>query len=474
MNIINAVEARLLSPFYFLKKLLYFYDFVWYNDKIKESNGVIMAKESKKNLRWARLDNAAKIYPAAMRRNWSCLYRQSVTLTEEVDREVLADALEVIVKRFPFIAARLRKGAFWFYLQQVEHAPEIKDEYSYPLVFMDKKELTRCAFRVIVYKKRIAVEYFHSLTDGTGALVFLKNLVAEYIERKYAVKIPLTDGIIDRNESPKESELEDSFLKYANGVPASRRDTNAWRMGDVRFEDGFLALTCLKVPVKDALALARSYGYSLTVFFSAVMMKALLELQRERTPNIKKQKHIKVLIPINLRSLFPSETMRNFAMYTIPDIDPKMGDYTLEEICSIVYHKMGLEFTAKHMSGVIAKNVGDERNPLVRLIPLPLKNFVMKTVYDISGECKSCLSFSNLGAIKLPEEMRGYIERFDFILGAQASAPYNCGMLSYGDTLYINFIRNVKDPGLERWFFKILHDLGLCVTVESNKEQEEE
>ena len=292
MNIINAVRARLLSPFYFLKKLLYFYDFVWYNDKIKESNGVIMAKESQKNLRWARLDNAAKIYPAAMRRNWSCLYRQSVTLTEEVDREVLADALEVIVKRFPFIAARLRKGAFWFYLQQVEHAPEIKDEYSYPLVFMDKKELTRCAFRVIVYKKRIAVEYFHSLTDGTGALVFLKNLVAEYIERKYAVKIPLTDGIIDRNESPKESELEDSFLKYANGIPASRRDTNAWRMGDVRFEDGFLALTCLKVPVKDALALARSYGYSLTVFFSAVMMKALFELQRERTPNIKKQKHI--------------------------------------------------------------------------------------------------------------------------------------------------------------------------------------
>ena len=430
-----------------------------------------MAKKAKKNLRWVRLDNAAKIYPAAMRKNWSNLYRQSVTLTEPVDRLVLSEALAVIVKRFPSIAARLLKGAFWFYLQQVESPPEIKEEYSYPLVFMDKKELSSCAFRVIVHKNRIAVEYFHSLTDGTGALTFLKNLVAEYIERKYKIKIPLTDGILDRQEPPKESELEDSFLKYAGSVPASRRDTNAWRMGAERFEDGFLALTCLKIPVSEALECSKKRGCSLTVFFSAVMMKALLELQKQRTPDIKKQKRIKLLIPENLRRLFPSETLRNFAMYTIPDIDPRLGDYTLDEICAVIYHKMGLEVNAKHMGGVIAKNVGDERNPLVRLIPLPLKNFVMKTIYDTSGERKSCLSFSNLGVVKLPEEMARYIERFDFILGAQASAPYNCGMLSYKDTLYINFIRNVKDAGLERCFFEILRDEGISVTVESNQEE---
>ena len=124
------------------------------------------------------------------------------------------------------------------------------------------------------------------------------------------------------------------------------------------------------------------------------------------------------------------------------------------------------------MQTVITTNVNDEKNPLVRLIPLPLKNLVMKAVFDATGEIKSCLSLSNLGAIKLPEIMKPYIERMDFILGVQAAAPYNCGMLSFGDTMYINFIRNIREPELERHFFLVLRDLGLSATVESNKNVE--
>ena len=132
---------------------------------------------------------------------------------------------------------------------------------------------------------------------------------------------------------------------------------------------------------------------------------------------------------------------------------------------------MGTEFTAKHMRCVITTNVNDEKNPLVRLIPLPIKNAVMKAIFDSVGERKACLTLSNLGQIKIPEIMRGYIERFDFILGVQAAAPYNCGMLSYLDAIYINFIRNIQDPELERHFFKVLQNLGLSVTVESNRNE---
>ena len=115
-----------------------------------------MAKNSVESLRWLRLDNAAKIYPAARRKNWSNVFRQSVTLTDNVDTSVLKSSLDVVVKRFPSIAARLRKGVFWYYLQQVESAPDIGEEYSYPLTYMSKDEMRRCAFRVIVYHNRIA------------------------------------------------------------------------------------------------------------------------------------------------------------------------------------------------------------------------------------------------------------------------------------------------------------------------------
>ena len=172
-----------------------------------------------------------------------------------------------------------------------------------------------------------------------------------------------------------------------------------------------------------------------------------------------------------MRQLFPSNTLRNFAMYTIPEADPRLGEYTIDELCQIVKHKMGADFTTKQMGRVIATNVNDEKNPIVRLIPLPIKNAVMKAVFDSVGEKKSCLSLSNLGQIKLPEIMVPYIERFDFILGVQAAAPYNCGMLSFGDTVYINFIRNIRDAELERHFYAVLHELGLRVTVESNRNE---
>ena len=81
------------------------------------------------------------------------------------------------------------------------------------------------------------------------------------------------------------------------------------------------------------------------------------------------------------------------------------------------------------------------------------------------------MSFSNLGAVKVPDEMAKYIERFDFILGVQAEAPYNCGMLSYGDRVYINLKRNIKDAELERHFFAVLQELGLSATVESNQKE---
>lgn len=425
--------------------------------------------KKRKILRWVRLDNAAKIYPAARRRNWSNVFRQSITLYETVDTAVLQSALDVTVTRFPSIAARLRKGAFWYYLQQVEKAPEIKEEQSYPLCFMSKEEMHRCAFRVIAFENRIAVEFFHSLTDGTGALIFLKNLAAEYLEQKHGISIPLEHGILDRREKPHAEELEDCFPKNAGPVPASRKDTDAWHMSGVPQTDGFLNLTCFRLSAKEALDAAHAHGATVTVFFSAVMMKALLNLQNQKTPCVKKQKRIKLLIPINLRQLFPSRTLRNFAMYTIPELDPRLGEYTFEEICNVIRHKMGAEFTQKHMASVIATNVNDEKNPLVRLIPLPLKNLIMKIIFDTVGEKKSCLSLSNLGQVRLPEAMSRYIRRMDFILGVQAAAPYNCGMLSYGDTVYINFIRNIRDAELERHFFAVLREMGLAVTVESNR-----
>jgi NRPS condensation-like uncharacterized protein len=431
--------------------------------------GKVMAPE--KRLRWLPLDNSAKIYPPARNQRWSNIFRVSATLTETVDKEVMHSALDITIRRFPSIAVRLRRGFFWYYLEQLSEVPEFKEESSYPLTPMSKEEMRKCAFRIIIYKRRVAVEIFHSITDGNGALVFLKSLVAEYLQQKYGVYVPAENGVLGRLEEPSEAEMEDSYQKYIGNTQASLRANDAWRPMGTPEAHGFSHLTCLELPVKDVLAKAHEYGVSLTAFLCAAMMQALQNMQEEKVPNIRKRKPIKVFIPVNLRGLFKSSSLRNFVLYAIPEILPKLGKYEFDEICKAVHHQMALEITPKQMSMKIATNTACEKIWAFKVMPLFIKNIAMKAVFNSVGERKSCLAFSNLGAVKLPEVMNEYVERMDFILGVQATAPYDCAMLSFKDKLYINFIRNIRESELEYHFYCVLRDLGLPVTVQSNYQE---
>lgn len=422
-----------------------------------------------KSFNWFKLDNAAKIYPASHSRHWSNLFRMSATLYEDIDVKILEQALKNTIPRFPSIAARLSDGFFWYYLRPVSTPPPILAEYSYPLAHMSKKEMKTCAFRVIVYRKRIAVEIFHALTDGSGGLIFLKSLVAEYLELKHQIEIPCEHGILSRNERPKHYETEDSFIKNTAPIKETRKDTNAWIIDGTPEEDNFLNVTNFQMSCEVIKEMAKEKNVSVNTFLSAIIMKAILSLQLDLVHNPKKYKPVKLLIPINLRRLFDSKTLRNFALYTIPEIDPRLGDYTLDEIIEIVHHKVGTYATKKNMAKMIETNVADERNPVLRIVPLFIKNFIMKMVFNSVGEKKSCLSFSNLGEIKVPENMENLVNRIDFILGSQAQAPYNCSAYSYRGILNITFSRDIKESRLETYFFREMQKLGVEVTVQSNQ-----
>ena len=438
-------------------------DFVTINDFLNKR----LCPERK--LRWMRLDNAAKIYPAARRRNWNNFFRLSATLSEPVDRPVLQSALDVTVRRFPSMAVRLRRGTFWYYLEELSKAPAIRDEKACPLAHVPFKEVRECAFRVIVYKNRIAVEFFHAITDGNGALVFLKTLLAEYLYQKHGLNVPKEDGVLGRLEEPSEEELEDSFLRFAGDVRASRREKTAYHLSGTPEPDGFLNLVTFMLDAESVRGKAKEYGVTVTEFLCAAMMKAILDLQAEKVHFRRHRRPVKVLIPVNLRKLFPSRTLRNFALYVTPEIDPQLGDYSFKEICSVVHHRMGLDCTAKLMGTRIAANVSSEKAFILKVMPLFIKNAAMKAVFDAVGECKSCLCLSNLGNVTVPEAMRPYISRMDFIIGVQARAPHNCGVLSYNGTMYINMIRNITEPELELHFFRVLQDQGLHVKAESNQ-----
>ena len=61
-----------------------------------------------------------------------------------------------------------------------------------------------------------------------------------------------------------------------------------------------------------------------------------------------------------------------------------------------------------------------------------------------------------------------YVQRMDFIIGVQARAPHDCGVVTWGDTVYINCIRNIREAELEMRFYQVLKSLGIHIKVESN------
>lgn len=414
---------------------------------------------------WFRLDNAALIFPAVRRRDWTNAFRVSATLNEPVQPEILQRAVDMLLPRFPSVYVCLRKGMFWYYLQRLSRPPKIRQESACPLIHMTGWELRQCCFRVLYYENRIAVECFHAVTDGSGGMSFLKTLTAAYLTLAHGIKVTPGFGVQDICRKPSAQELEDRFNQAAGSIALSRREENALRLRGVREEDGFLHLIIASVPQEQLLALAHRHHCTVTALLSAVMLQSVLAVARVPQGN----RWAKVTVAVDLRRVLGGSTLRNFALAVNVGVDPRLGSYTLEDLTRAVQSQLDTQVTRQQMAARVAANVQPSQNCFIRIMPRPIKDAVMRMVYNRVGECKGSLNISNLGISELPEEMRPYVRFLDFTIGPQATYPNNCSVVSYGGVTRINLIRSTRRPRLERDFLNRLVELGIEVTVDSNE-----
>lgn len=421
---------------------------------------------------WTKLDNAALIYPATMSTRWTALFRLSATLSETIDVDILEIAQKKTLQRIPLYASKLRRGIFWFYLEQTDDLPPVEADVANPCVRMRFVRSKGFCLRTRYYQNRIAVEFFHVLTDGTGGLVFLQTLVAEYLRLKYGTQIPRGDKILDCAETARPEETEDSFARYSGRVTQSRKEVKAYHINGQEAHNGFVHITSGCIHASDLLAKAREKNVSITEYLTANLILSIDEIQRARVRNPHRYQPVKVNVPINLRGMFPSKTLRNFANYVNPGIDPRLGEYTFDETLRIVHHWMAMEATKKLLNTRITTNVRSEQNLFVRLMPLFVKNIMLKAIYAQVGDALSSSTLSNLGVTTLPEEMAPFVQRMDVIIGPLHQNRVSAAMLTYAGQLRISFTRTITDPVLERVFFTRLVKLGIPVLIESNQPAE--
>lgn len=313
------------------------------------------------------------------------------------------------------------------------------------------------------------MEAHHSLGDGTGGMCVLQTLVAVYLRLLGHSGIENEGFVLNIEEKPDPEELEDAYMKYANAkVCPPRPGERAYRVRGTK--EPFYTLNIIDgiMSVSEVMKVAKQYHATITEYLNAVLLYALLTKQ-EADWHIR-LRPAKIAMPVNLRRFFPSKTLRNFITMIYPGVDPRLGEYSFEEIVAHVHNYMRYYINEKFLRGDITTNAATQRNPFIRVVPLFIKDFVVRLFYTKVQDRNSSAGLTNMGALHVPEGMKPYIERFDIYMGQPFSSRTNCAIISFEDTLTVNFASSIMEADVERYFFRKLVQDGIHVKIESNRE----
>ncbi|MEG0154532.1 MAG: DUF6320 domain-containing protein [Lachnospiraceae bacterium] len=403
---------------------------------------------------WRKLDNTAKIFPATSSKKDTRVFRFYCELREQVQEDMLQEALNQTIKKYPVFLSVMRKGLFWHYLERSKLRPVVKAECKEPcsnIYIRDKKILL---FEVTYYQNRINFEVYHALTDGTGAMEFLRELVKNYLllahcETKLP-NIPLTDETITIQDQEA-----DSFTKYySKDTPRwNKKKIRAFQIKKLKKEYGEMQITEETISVEQTLGKAREYGVSITVLLTTVLLYAI----HEEMTKFQEKKPVVLMVPVNLRKFFPSESMLNFFGWIEPGYQFGTADPSFQAVLTHVKEFFQEELTGKQIAAHMNDLVALERHPILKFAPLDLKNVCMNAGAKLSAREVTAI-FSNMGVVSMPDPYASYIERF----GVYTSTPkVELCMCSFEDKISLGFTSRFDSLNIQRNFFRVLKEIGI-------------
>ena len=406
---------------------------------------------------WRSLDNAAKLFSAASSPKDTRVFRFYCELKEEVKEEILQEALNQTIQKYPVFLSVMRKGLFWHYLEKSELRPVVREEYKEPcssLYVRDKKTLL---FEVTYYKKRINFEVFHALTDGTGATEFLRELVKNYL---YLIHEEDLEPVELSNQylTVKDQE-DDSFSRYYDpDFPRKKKKkirAVQIKKGGKGYEE--LRINEASMSVKELLGIAREKKVSMSVLLTAAFICAI----HEEMSRMQEKKPVILMVPVNLRKIFPSDSMLNFFGYIEPGYQFGEGKDSFEDVLEAVKLYFQENLSKEHMAGRMNELIAIEKHKILKWAPLELKNRCIRAGAKMAEQEVTAV-LSNMSVVKMPEDYAQYIEKFGVYTSTNRTELCIC---SFQDTLSLGFTSRYDSTNIQRNFYRILKELGASVKV---------
>jgi NRPS condensation-like uncharacterized protein len=405
-----------------------------------------------------------------MSEDLTAVFRITATLKEPVRYSAISEAVAITSKRFPYFNVSLGSGIFWHFLEFNDQLPRIQAEEEIPCTAFAIKRKNEPLYRVIIKSNRISVEFIHILTDGEGALQYLKSLLYTYL--KITGKDINAQGEIILPEMPvSEEEFEDSYNKFFKKMPPPAKLVKAWQLPYKLGKKPRLSVLHAEVNVDEILEVSHKYKVSVTEYFVSVYLFSLQKIYISgKEKNTKqKQKVLRIEVPVNMKNKFPSKTMRNFSLFVLPEIDMRLGTYTFEEILKSVHHQVQISTNVKQIARFMSSNVSYEKLFIIRILPLFIKKMAIAAYYRKLGSKRLTGTVTNLGLVTLPEEMADRIDSFELIQPPpNTRVKINAALMSYKDKLRICFSNITQSRELEQLIFRYLTDAGIHVKILNN------
>lgn len=418
-------------------------------------------KKKTKDPSWRQLDNAAKIFPPNSGKRDTKVFRFDCRLKEEVDPEILQKALDKTMLSFPLYASIIRKGLFWYYFEASTIKPIVSLEKKSPCSSLYNEDVKSLLFEVTYFKKRINLEIHHVLTDGVGALQFLRTLVLNYLVMVHHEELQGQALAIDYDASIAEKEV-DSFKKYCSRgkgekSPATKK---VYKFKGEKLEGNFLQVINGVVSVKEVLEQAHAYNTTLTIYLTGILLYAISKQMTRR----EKKQPVVMDVPVNLRPYFQSASARNFFSVLHVPYYFNEKEVKLEDIIQYLKEYFEKELKAEKFQAKMNHLVALEKNYVTRAIPLILKKPTLQLAHYFTNK-EVTTSFSNIGKVTMPKELEPYIDGFDVCVSTRKIQVCLC---SYGDQLSISFTSPFVSTEVQKHFFRALTSKGIKVTIHTN------
>ena len=416
---------------------------------------------------WSKLDNAAKIFPANSKKSDTKVFRFACELFDTIDPQVLQQALDITLEAFPLYQSVIKSGLFWYYFEKGRFKAFVTEENLPPCSTLYDKNNKTLLFRVMYYRKRISFEVYHALADGAGALQFLRTLIFHYITIKYKYALRDKSPVLDI-EASKTQKLDDSFQKYYykdEKAFSKKKRIKAYKIKGAKIPEYRFSVIEGVIPFDEIIPKVKEYKASLTIFLAAILMCAI----NEEVPARLKRKPVVLNIPVNLRNYYSSQTARNFFGVIKVEHDFSKGSQELSEVINSLKEKFKENLTPEVLAGRLNKLASLEHNYILRVIPLKIKNLILKIAYALADRSYTS-TLSNVGIVNMPDDIKPFIYSFDVFVSTDKIQACLC---SFENQLRISFTSAFVSTEIQRRFFKTLTDMGIPLVIESNIIDEE-